>query len=67
MFGEETMLPLNMNSAYSRTLVLAALFSLLSIFPLCYMWGAEGVAMTMLLTEFLIMIIMGGLLWKRLL
>ena len=66
VFGEETMLPLNMNSAYSRTLVLAAFFSLLSIFPLCYLWGAKGVAMTMLLTEFLIMIIMGGLLRKQL-
>ena len=66
VFGEETMLPLNMNSAYSRTLVLGAFFSLISIFPLCYLWGAKGVAITMLLTEFLIMSIMGGLLRKQL-
>ena len=66
VLGEETMLPLNMNSAYSRTLVLGAFFSLISIFPLCYLWGAKGVAITMLLTEFLIMSIMGGLLRKQL-
>lgn len=41
VFGEETMLPLNMNSAYSRTLVLGAFFSLISIFPLCYLWGLK--------------------------
>ena len=42
VFGEETMLPLNMNSAYSWTLVLVAFFSLVIYIPIVLFVGGTS-------------------------
>lgn len=65
VLGYETMLPLNMEKEYSGVLFLAAVLNLIIIIPLIKFWGAEGAAVSLMITETTITAIMWGILKKR--
>lgn len=65
VLGYETMLPLNMEKEYSGVLFLAAVLNLIIIIPLIKLWGAEGAAVSLMITETTITAIMWGILKKR--
>jgi polysaccharide transporter, PST family len=65
VLGYETMLPLGMETIFSRVLVIAAIFNLIIIWPLILWNGAVGTAWAILATETLVAVMMGAVLWKR--
>jgi len=65
VLGYETMLPLNMEKEYSGVLLLAAVLNLLIIIPLIQLWGAEGVALSLMITETCITALMWIILKRR--
>ncbi|MGE1061029.1 flippase [Megasphaera paucivorans] len=65
IFGGETMLPLGMEKEYSFSLCLGALINTLLIFPLTIWFNSEGTAITTVVTESAIAVIMGRILWKK--
>lgn len=64
VLGYETMLPLGMQSTYSKTLIAASVLNLALIIPAVHWGGAVGVAACALLTETFITAVMGWILWK---
>ena len=65
VFGMQTMLPFGMNKLFSRIIVLAALADLVYVMPLTYVYGAEGAAIAMLLTEMIVALTMGTALRRK--
>lgn len=65
IMGYETMLPLGMQSLYSKILMVAALFNLAIIIPLIKDLGVNGAAFSSLATEWFITMLMAYFLWKR--
>lgn len=65
VFGGLTMLPLEMQNEYSYTLVGSAVLSLILVVPLTFYYGPVGTAMTSMVTESFIMIVMGAILIRK--
>ncbi|MCL6558778.1 MAG: flippase [Firmicutes bacterium] len=65
VFGIQTMLAFGLKKEFSRILVSCGLFNLVIIVPLVYVLGAQGTALSVLLTETLVTVSMGLLLARR--
>lgn len=65
VLGYETMLPLGMEKTYSRVLFCASVLNVMIIVPFIYWKDASGVAVTMLVTEIFVTLMMGCVLWKN--
>lgn len=65
IFGYETMLPLGMESTYSRILLIASALNLIIIGPLIYFYGANGVSIAVMITEFFVMALMALILYRK--
>ena len=65
VLGYETMLPLNMEKEYTGTLFLAAVLNLVIIIPLIKLWGAEGAAVSLMITETFITALMWIILKRK--
>lgn len=64
VLGIQTMLPLGMERAFSRILLVSAVLNTAVIFPLTMAYGAEGTALTMLITETFVTGVMGIVLYR---
>ncbi len=65
VMGYETMLPLGMESIYSKVLMIASALNLSIIYPLISWGGAEGTAWAVLTTETFVTLAMAAVLWKK--
>ena len=65
IYGTQGMLNFGMKAEYSYTIVIAAVFSNLILFPLCYEFKAPGAASAALVTETVVTLAMGIMLAKR--
>jgi len=65
IYGTQGMLNFGMKPQYSRTIVLSALFSNILLVPLCYCFKAPGAASAALITETVVTIAMGMMLYAR--
>lgn len=65
VFGGLTMLPLEMQSTYSYILIGAAILSLALAVPMTIYYGAIGTAMTVMITESVIMFSMGIIILEK--
>ena len=65
VMGYETMLPLGMESVYSKVLMAASVLNLLIICPLISWGGAEGTAWAVVTTETFVTLAMAGVLWRK--
>lgn len=65
VLGIQTMLTFGFKEAFSRILVCCGLFNIVIIWPLVYMEGARGAAISVLLTEMLVTLSMGIFLARR--
>ena len=64
LLGVQIMLPKGMNRSFNGVLLLAALSSLLLIWPLSSLYAAPGAALTVLLVEGLVTACMAVILWR---
>jgi polysaccharide transporter, PST family len=65
IYGTQGMLNFGMKPQYSRIIVLSAFFSNIILFPLCYWFKAPGAAASALITETVVTVAMGLLLYRR--
>lgn len=65
IYGTQGMLNFGMKPQYSRIIVLSAVFSNLILFPLCYEFKAPGAAAAALVTETVVTLAMGMMLYGR--
>jgi len=65
IYGTQGMLNFEMKPQYSRIIVISAFFHNLILVPLCYWLKAPGAALSALLTETLVTILMGLLLYRQ--
>lgn len=65
VFGIQIMVPLGHNSAFSAVLVAAGLANVVLVFPLGALWGANGAAVSMVVTEILVTSVMGVFIMKN--
>lgn len=64
IFGIQTMLNFGMKKSFSRIIVLSGLINIALIIPLAHWLGAEGTAISVLLTEIMVTMLMGVVLWR---
>jgi polysaccharide transporter, PST family len=62
VFGIQTMIPFGMTKQFSRILVSGGIVNLLILFPLILVAGAKGAAISLLVTEITITLLMGWVL-----
>lgn len=65
VLGYETMLSLHMESVYSKILITAAVISLIIIWPLTYLYGGIGTAVTTVITEVFVTCCMGYVIYRK--
>lgn len=65
VFGGETLLPLRKEKDYTLALWIGALFNLILTIPATYCFGAIGTAVVYFLTEILLVVLMGVMLYKN--
>jgi PST family polysaccharide transporter len=65
IYGTQGMLNFGMKPQYSRIIVLSAVFSNAILFPLCYRFKAPGAASAALITETVVTIAMGMMLYGK--
>jgi len=65
IYGTQGMLNFGMKPQYSRIIVLSAVFSNAILFPLCYQFKAPGAASAALITETVVTIAMGMMLYGK--
>jgi PST family polysaccharide transporter len=65
IYGTQGMLNFGMKPQYSRTIVIGAFFNSIVLIPLCYWFKAPGAAVSALLTETFVTLIMGMLLYGK--
>ena len=64
VFGMQTMLTFGMNKAFSKIIIISGLINLILIVPLTCKFGAEGTAISVLITEIIVTVSMGAALQK---
>ncbi len=65
IYGTQAMLNFGMKAQFSRIIVLSAFLSNLILFPLCYFFKAPGAASSALITETVVTIAMGVMLYGK--
>jgi polysaccharide transporter, PST family len=65
IYGTQGMLNFGMKPQYSRTIVIGAFFNSIILIPLCYWFRAPGAAVSALLTETFVTLIMGVMLYGQ--
>jgi PST family polysaccharide transporter len=65
VFGVQTMLTFGLKKQFSRILLFSGVFNLMIFFPLVISIGAEGAAISLLLTEIVVTLSMGYILHQR--
>jgi PST family polysaccharide transporter len=65
IYGTQGMLNFGMKPQYSRTIMIGALFNSIILIPLCYWFKAPGAAVSALLTETFVTVIMGMMLYGQ--
>lgn len=65
VFGIQTMLTFGMQQLFSRIVLFSAVCNTILVVPFAYFFQAQGVSATMLITETLVTVIMGIMLYRR--
>ncbi len=65
IFGVQTMVTFGMKKQFSRILLLAGVFNLVILFPLIWAAGAEGAAISLMLTEVIVTVTMAIILQRN--
>lgn len=65
IFGVQGLVPLGYNAQFSRILFLSGMFNIILVIPMAYIWGAEGAAAAVVVTEFLVTFFMGAVLYQK--
>jgi polysaccharide transporter, PST family len=65
IYGTQGMLNFGMKPQYTSTIVIGAFFNNLILIPLCYWFKAPGAAVSALLTETVVTLMMGGMLYRQ--
>jgi PST family polysaccharide transporter len=65
IYGTQGMLNFGMKQQFSKTIIYSAFVNVVILFPLCYLLKAPGAALSALLAETLVTIVMAVMLYKR--
>lgn len=65
LLGVQIMLPMQMNRVFNGAIAVAAVVSLLIIWPLSERYAASGAAVTILIVESVVTVLMAFVLWRR--
>lgn len=58
ILGVQILIPLGFSKAFSKNIVYSSIFSIILLIPMCYFWGENGAAITVVVTEFFVLLLM---------